>query len=84
MPGDRFVIMSSVSMCGTLEWSVPSPPPHHNFDVIPVVQRGPHEYANPEVAAKLGRDWIGQAEDGPESGRSDDKDQPAEPEAASA
>ena len=28
---------------------MPSPPPHHNFDVIPTVVRGPHEFANPEV-----------------------------------
>ncbi|HJZ85004.1 MAG TPA: cbb3-type cytochrome c oxidase subunit I, partial [Polyangia bacterium] len=34
---------------GTLEWTLcPSPPPHHNFDKIPTVLRGPHEYANPE------------------------------------
>ncbi|MEM7248669.1 MAG: cbb3-type cytochrome c oxidase subunit I [Acidobacteriota bacterium] len=51
---------------GTLEWTVPSPPPHHNFDVLPVVVRGPHEYANPDVRAALGRDWIGQTEDLPE------------------
>ena len=49
-------------------WSgrCPSPPPHHNFDVIPTVVRGPHEFANPEVSSALGRDWIGQAEDLPE------------------
>ncbi len=29
----------------TLEWSAPSPPPHGNFDTIPVVYRGPYEYA---------------------------------------
>jgi cytochrome c oxidase subunit 1 len=28
----------------TLEWTVPSPPPHHNFDVDPVVTAGPYEY----------------------------------------
>ncbi len=32
----------------TLEWSAPSPPPHGNFDVPPVVYRGPYEYASPE------------------------------------
>jgi cytochrome c oxidase subunit 1 len=47
---------------GTLEWSVPSPPPHHNFDEIPVVNHGPHELGNPYVRARLGRDWIGQTE----------------------
>ena len=47
---------------GTLEWSIPSPPPHHNFDVVPTVQRGPHEYSDPEARKALGRDWIGQWE----------------------
>jgi len=31
----------------TLEWSVPSPPPHGNFAVEPVVHRGPYEYSVP-------------------------------------
>lgn len=31
----------------TLEWTVPSPPPVENFDVIPTVTRGPYE--KPEV-----------------------------------
>jgi cytochrome c oxidase subunit 1 len=48
---------------GTLEWTVPSPPPHHNFDTIPTVVRGPHEFSNPDVRRELGRDWIGQTED---------------------
>jgi cytochrome c oxidase subunit 1 len=52
---------------GTLEWTLPSPPVHHNFDVIPTVHRGPHEYANPEVKKALGRDWIGQTEEFPET-----------------
>jgi cytochrome c oxidase subunit I len=30
----------------TLEWSAPSPPPHGNFDVEPVVHRGPYEYGD--------------------------------------
>ncbi|HUG91983.1 MAG TPA: cbb3-type cytochrome c oxidase subunit I, partial [Planctomycetaceae bacterium] len=30
-----------------LEWSAPSPPPHGNFDVQPVVYRGPYEYSSP-------------------------------------
>jgi cytochrome c oxidase subunit 1 len=47
---------------GTLEWTLPSPPPHHNFDTIPTVQRGPHELSNPEVERALGRDWIAQDE----------------------
>jgi cytochrome c oxidase subunit 1 len=28
----------------TLEWTAPSPPPHGNFDIEPVVYRGPYEY----------------------------------------
>lgn len=33
----------------TLEWVAPSPPGHGNFERIPVVRRGPYEYASPEV-----------------------------------
>ena len=33
----------------SLEWSADSPPPHGNFDAIPVVYRGPYEYSSPEV-----------------------------------
>jgi cytochrome c oxidase subunit I len=51
---------------GTLEWELPSPPVHHNFDVIPTVVRGPHEYANPEAIKLLGRDWLSQTEALPE------------------
>src|SRR5215471_13101651 len=47
----------------TLEWMVPSPPPHHNFDTIPTVVRGPHEFANPLVKRVLGRDWLSQTEE---------------------
>jgi cytochrome c oxidase subunit 1 len=47
---------------GTLEWEIPSPPPVHNFDTIPTVVRGPHEYNNPEFVKRLGRDWISQTE----------------------
>jgi cytochrome c oxidase subunit 1 len=28
----------------TLEWTIPSPPPVHNFDEIPVVTHGPYHY----------------------------------------
>lgn len=42
---------------GTLEWSLPSPPEHYNFKDIPVVQCGPHEFANPDVLKKHDRDW---------------------------
>jgi heme/copper-type cytochrome/quinol oxidase subunit 1 len=35
----------------TLEWTnAPSPPPHGNFEKIPVVYRGPYEYSSPLVA----------------------------------
>src|SRR5207248_335181 len=47
----------------TLEWTATtSPPPFHNFEHIPEVVRGPHEFANPEVLRLTGRDFIGQAE----------------------
>jgi cytochrome c oxidase subunit I len=52
---------------GTLEWETTSPPPHHNFDVIPIVIRGPHEYANPEARKLLGRDWLSQTEELPDA-----------------
>jgi cytochrome c oxidase subunit 1 len=32
----------------TLEWTVPSPPPHGNFAVMPTVYRGPYEYSHPD------------------------------------
>jgi cytochrome c oxidase subunit 1 len=28
-----------------LEWAAPSPPPHGNFETVPVVYRGPYEYS---------------------------------------
>jgi len=31
----------------TLEWTVPSPPPHGNFQQMPIVYRGPYEYSVP-------------------------------------
>jgi cytochrome c oxidase subunit I len=34
---------------GTLEWTIPSPAPHYNFDSIPVVKCGPHELGNPAL-----------------------------------
>ena len=52
---------------GTLEWTeCDSPPIYHNFDTVPVVLRGPHEYNHPEVLSKLKKDWIGQTEQMPE------------------
>jgi cytochrome c oxidase subunit 1 len=47
---------------GTLEWTLPSPPPEHNFERIPTVLRGPHELGNPAVRARLGKDWLAQDE----------------------
>ncbi|MEX2530840.1 MAG: cbb3-type cytochrome c oxidase subunit I [Gemmatimonadota bacterium] len=32
----------------SLEWSVPSPPPHGNFMAMPTVYRGPYEYSTPD------------------------------------
>ena len=40
----------------TLEWATPSPPPHGNFDALPVVYRGPYEYSSPEAS----EDWLPQ------------------------
>jgi cytochrome c oxidase subunit 1 len=51
---------------GTLEWTVSSPPPNYNFERIPVVHTGPHEFNNPKVREHLGRDWIAQSEPIPE------------------
>lgn len=31
----------------TLEWAAPSPPPHGNFETLPVVYCGPYEYSVP-------------------------------------
>jgi cytochrome c oxidase subunit 1 len=50
---------------GTLDWTTPSPPPHHNFDRLPQVLRGPHELGDPAVVAALGRDYIAQDEELP-------------------
>jgi cytochrome c oxidase subunit 1 len=45
----------------TLEWSAaPSPPPHGNFPVQPVVHRGPYEYSVPGME----RDFLPQDDPG--------------------
>ncbi|MCX6229369.1 MAG: cbb3-type cytochrome c oxidase subunit I [Bacteroidia bacterium] len=36
----------------TLEWQVPSPPPHENFDEIPVITREPYVFDNPYTKEK--------------------------------
>jgi cytochrome c oxidase subunit 1 len=33
----------------SLEWAAPSPPPHGNFEVLPIVYRGPYEFSAPEM-----------------------------------
>jgi cytochrome c oxidase subunit 1 len=33
----------------SLEWSAPSPPPHGNFEEVPIVHRGPYEYGHPDA-----------------------------------
>ena len=43
-------------LANTLEWSAPTPAPHGNFEVQPVVYRGPYEYSSPEVK----EDWLPQ------------------------
>ena len=40
----------------TLEWTVPYPTPHGNFEVQPVVYRGAYEFSSPEVK----EDWLPQ------------------------
>ena len=45
---------------GTLEWTcAATPPAAHNFDTIPTVLHGPHEFNHPSLKDK---DWLGQAE----------------------
>jgi cytochrome c oxidase subunit 1 len=34
----------------TLEWITPSPPPHGNFEAVPIVYHGPYEYGVPGVS----------------------------------
>jgi cytochrome c oxidase subunit I len=40
----------------SLEWSAASPPPHGNYETMPVVYRGAYEYSSPEVS----EDWLPQ------------------------
>ena len=42
-----------------LEWTAPSPPGHGNFDILPVVYRGPYEYSTP---GQVGRDFLMQTD----------------------
>lgn len=49
----------------TLEWTVPSPPPHGNFAATPVVYHGAYEYSVPG----LEKDYLPQNEPAPENAR---------------
>ncbi|HXH12416.1 MAG TPA: cbb3-type cytochrome c oxidase subunit I [Alphaproteobacteria bacterium] len=40
----------------TLEWVAASPPPHGNFEALPMVYRGPYEYSPPQIA----EEWLPQ------------------------
>jgi cytochrome c oxidase subunit 1 len=65
----------------TLDWThTATPPVYHNFDIVPTVVRGPHEFANPEVKKRLGRDYIDQVEEMPDA----DEASKGEPEAMGA
>ena len=52
--GDE-VLLSKGYGSANLEWTIPNPVPHHNFDEIPTVYRGPYEYSSPECGNK---DWM--------------------------
>jgi cytochrome c oxidase subunit 1 len=54
----------------SLEWFAPSPPGHGNFDIQPIVYRGPYEYGSPEVDT----DYYPQTQPPPEGveGKEDD------------
>ncbi|NOS99570.1 MAG: cytochrome C oxidase subunit I [Phycisphaerales bacterium] len=45
----------------TLEWAAPSPPPHGNFAVVPVVYRGPYEYSVPGAASDFSPQFVAKA-----------------------
>ena len=69
----------------TLEWThCSSPPVYHNFDIVPTVVRGAHEYADPEVKKKFGRDYLDQVEPGLGAVSESSSDEMPEPEAIGA
>jgi cytochrome c oxidase subunit 1 len=56
----------------SLEWSLPSPPPHGNFTAMPHVYRGPYEYSVPGRESDFWPQW--DAPDGrPAADRSPDE-----------
>ncbi len=69
----------------TLEWThCSSPPVYHNFDIVPTVVRGAHEFADPEVKKKFGRDYLDQVEPGLGAVSESSSDEMPEPEAIGA
>ncbi|MBI3322992.1 MAG: cbb3-type cytochrome c oxidase subunit I [Candidatus Omnitrophica bacterium] len=44
---------------GSLAWTVSSPPPWHNYESLPTVYCGPHEYGTPGLN---GKDWLAQTD----------------------
>jgi cytochrome c oxidase subunit 1 len=69
----------------TLEWThCSSPPVYHNFDIVPTVVRGPHEFADPEVKKKFGRDYLDQVEPGLDAVSKSSHEEMPEPEAIGA
>jgi len=44
----------------TLEWAAPTPPPHGNFPVPPVVYRGPYEYSAPGAERDFSPQYVKQ------------------------
>ena len=44
---------------GSLAWTVGSPPPEHNYEVVPRVWCGPHEYGVPGLN---NGDWLTQTD----------------------
>jgi cytochrome c oxidase subunit 1 len=49
----------------TLEWTVPSPPGHGNFETTPIVYNGPYEYSVPGME----QDYLPQNQPAPETAR---------------
>jgi cytochrome c oxidase subunit 1 len=48
-----------------LEWTLPSPPGHGNFEVTPTVYNGPYEYSVPG----MDQDFLPQNQPAPETAR---------------